>query len=122
MGSQFVCATDTSITCSNVSRSCSRHACSIRARHFRRHDLVRLSQLLHGVAPGWSWDVDELSDLKGMATRLRQALLLRLGLNPVPPLTDVTAELQQRLPAHGQPRGLSTSHTISSRPVVLTAV
>lgn len=29
--------------------------------------------------------IEELQDLKGMATRLRQALLLRLGLNPVPP-------------------------------------
>jgi hypothetical protein len=66
-----------------------------------------LSQLLQVVDPGWSWDEDELEDLtesgvmnrypgfdtsieelqelKGMATRLRQALLLRLGLNPVPP-------------------------------------
>jgi hypothetical protein len=73
----------------------------------KTHDLVRLSQLLQGVDPGWSWDEDELEDLtesgvmnrypgfdtsteelqelKGMAARLRQALLLRLGLNPVPP-------------------------------------
>jgi HEPN domain-containing protein len=73
----------------------------------RTHDLVRLSQLLQDVDPAWSWDEDELEDLtesgvmnrypgfdtsteelqelKGMAARLRQALLLRLGLNPEEP-------------------------------------
>jgi hypothetical protein len=48
----------------------------------KTHDLVRLSQLLHAVDPNWCWDEDELED---MAARLPQALLLRLGLNPLPP-------------------------------------
>jgi HEPN domain-containing protein len=68
----------------------------------KTHDLVRLSQLLQAADTDWSWDEDELEDLtesgvmnrypgfdtsteellelKGMASRLRQALLLRLGL------------------------------------------
>lgn len=68
----------------------------------KTHDLVRLSQLLQAADSDWSWDEDELEDLtesgvmnrypgfdtsteellelKGMASRLRQALLLRLGL------------------------------------------
>ncbi|MCP9774371.1 HEPN domain-containing protein [Cyanobium sp. WAJ14-Wanaka] len=69
---------------------------------FRKtHDLVGLSFALHAVDPAWSWDEDELEDLtesgvmnrypgfdtsieeleelKEIASRLRQALLLRLG-------------------------------------------
>ena len=71
---------------------------------FRKtHDLVALSQLLQLSDPDWSWDEDELEDLtesgvmnrypgfdtsneellemKDMASRLRQALLRRLGSN-----------------------------------------
>ena len=72
---------------------------------FRKtHDLVALSQLLQLSDPDWSWDEDELEDLtesgvmnrypgfdtstqellelKEMAGRLRQALLLRLASSP----------------------------------------
>ncbi len=51
----------------------------------KTHDLVRLSQMLQDVDPKWSWDEDELEELlerKGMATRLREAPLLRLGRTP----------------------------------------
>jgi HEPN domain-containing protein len=75
---------------------------------FRKtHDLVGLSISLQNCDPEWSWDENELEDLtesgvmnrypgfdtsreevlelKEMAGRLRQALLLRLGLNPQEP-------------------------------------
>ena len=58
----------------------------------KTHDLVALSRTLQQLDPDWSWDEDELEDLtesgvmnrypgfvKEMASRLRQALLLRLG-------------------------------------------
>ncbi|MFM7513831.1 MAG: HEPN domain-containing protein [Cyanobium sp.] len=70
----------------------------------KTHDLVALSRSLQQLDPGWSWGEDELEDLtvsgvmnrypgfdtsteellelKEMASRLRQALLLRLGSNP----------------------------------------
>jgi hypothetical protein len=58
----------------------------------KTNDLVALSRTLQQLDPYWSWDEDELEDLtesgvmnrypgfvKEMASRLRQALLLRLG-------------------------------------------
>ena len=45
----------------------------------RTHDLVM------NRYPGFDTSTEELQELKGMAARLRQALLLRLGLNPEEP-------------------------------------
>ena len=63
------------------------------AQMFKKtNDLVALSRTPQQLDPDWSWDEDELEDLtesgvmnrypgfvKEMASRLRQALLLRLG-------------------------------------------